>query len=48
VLAKMVRASYPEHLTPELIQPVIDVAARYGVVSPLRAGTLLTYLSGLR
>ena len=46
VLAKMVRASYPEQLTPELIQPVIDVAARYGVVSPLRAATLLTYLSG--
>jgi NitT/TauT family transport system substrate-binding protein len=45
VLAKMVRASYPEQLTPALIQPVIDVAARYGVVKPIRAGTLLVYLS---
>jgi NitT/TauT family transport system substrate-binding protein len=45
VLAKMVRAAYPEQLTPALIQPVIDVAARYGVVTPLRADSLLTYLS---
>jgi len=48
VLAKMVRASYPEQLTPALIQPVIDVAARYGVVTPLRADSLLTYLSTQR
>jgi NitT/TauT family transport system substrate-binding protein len=46
VLAKMVRASYPEHLTAGMIQPVIDVAARYGVVAPLRAGGLLRYLAG--
>jgi NitT/TauT family transport system substrate-binding protein len=45
VLATMVRATYPAHLTPDLIQPVIDVAARYGVVTPIRAESLLVYLS---
>ena len=47
VLATMVRATYPEHLTADLIQPVIDVAARYGVVTPLRADTLLGYLTSV-
>jgi ABC-type nitrate/sulfonate/bicarbonate transport system substrate-binding protein len=45
VLAAMVRAGYPEALTPDLIQPVVDVAARYGVVTPIRAASLLTYLN---
>jgi NitT/TauT family transport system substrate-binding protein len=45
VLATMVRAGYPEHLTADLLQPVIDVAAKYGVVTPLRAETLLVYLA---
>jgi len=45
VLATMVRATYPERLTAALIQPVIDVAARYRVVTPLRADTLLVYLT---
>jgi NitT/TauT family transport system substrate-binding protein len=47
VVATMVRATYPEVLTPDLIQPVIDVAAHYGVVTPVRAATFLTYLSGV-
>jgi len=47
VVATMVRATYPELLTPDLIQPVIDVAVRYGVVTPVRAATLLTYLTGV-
>jgi NitT/TauT family transport system substrate-binding protein len=45
VLATMVRATYPERLTPDLLQPVIDVAAKYGVVTPVRAETLLTFLA---
>ncbi len=45
VLATMVRATYPEALTAALIQPVVDVAARYGVVAPIRAESLLSYLS---
>jgi NitT/TauT family transport system substrate-binding protein len=41
VIATMVRATYPERLTAALIQPVVDVAARYGVVRPIDASTLL-------
>jgi NitT/TauT family transport system substrate-binding protein len=41
VIATMVRATYPEHLTAALIQPVVDVAARFGVVRPIAASTLL-------
>lgn len=32
-LAGVTRATYGEKLTPDLIQPAIDVAARYGVIS---------------
>jgi ABC-type nitrate/sulfonate/bicarbonate transport system substrate-binding protein len=42
VLTTMVRATFPEHLTADLIQPVVDVAARYGICLPVDATTLLT------
>jgi NitT/TauT family transport system substrate-binding protein len=45
VIATMVRASYPEQLTAALVQPVIDVAARYGIVTPVNAASLLTFIS---
>jgi ABC-type nitrate/sulfonate/bicarbonate transport system substrate-binding protein len=41
VIATMVRATYPERLTSSLVQPVVDVAARFGVVRPIDAATLL-------
>jgi hypothetical protein len=44
VISVMVRASYPEHLTASLMQPVIDVAAKYGAVGPIDAASLLGHL----
>lgn len=37
----MVRASYGDALSPALIQPIVDVAAKYGVLKPMRAADLL-------
>jgi NitT/TauT family transport system substrate-binding protein len=44
VLSVMVRASYPDHLTASLMQPVIDVAAKYGAVGPIDAASLVGQL----
>ena len=41
VVVKMVRARYPEDLTAKLVQPVIDVGARYGAFARVDAATLL-------
>lgn len=41
VIASMTRATYGERLTPELIQPVLDAAAKYGTLKPVKAADLL-------
>jgi hypothetical protein len=37
----MTRATYGERLTPDLIQPVLDAAAKYGSLKPVKAADLL-------
>jgi hypothetical protein len=37
----MVRATYAEALTPDLLQPAFDVAAKYGLIAPVRASGLI-------
>jgi ABC-type nitrate/sulfonate/bicarbonate transport system substrate-binding protein len=41
IVASMVRATYSPQLTPGEIQPALDVAARYGVLRPMKAATLI-------
>jgi hypothetical protein len=38
----MVRATYSSRLAVDEIQPALDVAARYGVLRPMNAATLIT------
>jgi len=40
VLAAMSRTTFAETLTPETIQPPLDVAAKYGLISPMKAADL--------
>lgn len=42
VIAAMSRTTFAESLTPETIQPPLDVAARYGLIKPMKAAELLT------
>jgi ABC-type nitrate/sulfonate/bicarbonate transport system substrate-binding protein len=42
VVASMVRATYSSRLAVDEIQPALDVAARYGVLRPMNAATLIT------
>ena len=37
----MSRTEYAETLTPETIQPPLDVAAKYGIIKPMKAIELL-------
>lgn len=39
--AAMVRARYGETLAPGLIQPIVDLSAKYGVLRPMRADMLI-------
>jgi len=39
----MTRARFGEQLTPALMQPLIDVAAKFGGFSPFRAQELLGF-----
>jgi ABC-type nitrate/sulfonate/bicarbonate transport system substrate-binding protein len=39
--ASMVRARYGDVLSPELIQPIVDVSVKYGVLKPVRAEDLV-------
>jgi NitT/TauT family transport system substrate-binding protein len=41
VVKTMTRATYGEQLSPALIQPVLDVAARFGTLAPMHAADLL-------
>jgi NitT/TauT family transport system substrate-binding protein len=41
VVAAMSRTTYAETLTPGAIQPPLDVAAKYGLIAPMRAEDLL-------
>jgi NitT/TauT family transport system substrate-binding protein len=39
--ASMVRARYGDILSPALIQPIVDLSAKYGVLKPVRAADLI-------
>jgi NitT/TauT family transport system substrate-binding protein len=41
VVAAMTRPTYAEEFRPEWIQPTLDLAAKYGVIKPMKAGDLL-------
>jgi ABC-type nitrate/sulfonate/bicarbonate transport system substrate-binding protein len=41
ILASMSRATYGERLEPALIQPPLDIAAKYGVITPMKAEDLI-------
>jgi ABC-type nitrate/sulfonate/bicarbonate transport system substrate-binding protein len=41
VIGAMSRTTFAETLTPETIQPPLDVAARYGLIKPMKAADLL-------
>ncbi len=41
VVAAMTRATYGDVLTPEMLQPLLDIAAKYGALEPMRADTLI-------
>jgi NitT/TauT family transport system substrate-binding protein len=43
ILAASVRATFPDRLTPSLIQPVVDVASIYGICHHVDAATLLAF-----
>jgi NitT/TauT family transport system substrate-binding protein len=44
VVAAMSRTTYAESLTPAIVQPPLDAAARYGIIKPMRAEDLLKQL----
>lgn len=39
--AAMIRARYGETLSPALIQPIVDLSAKYGILRPMRAAALI-------
>ena len=41
VTGAMSRTEYAETLTPETIQPPLDVAAKYGIIKPMKADQLI-------
>jgi hypothetical protein len=41
VVSAMSRTTYAETLTPAIMQPPLDVAAKYGIIKPLNAGELI-------
>jgi ABC-type nitrate/sulfonate/bicarbonate transport system substrate-binding protein len=44
-IESIARVTYGDHVTPDLIQPDIDAAVRYGVLkTPFPAGDLITIL----
>jgi NitT/TauT family transport system substrate-binding protein len=42
VVAHMVRATYAPALSPDLIQPVLDAAAKYGLLKPMQTAELVS------
>jgi ABC-type nitrate/sulfonate/bicarbonate transport system substrate-binding protein len=41
VVTAMSRTTYAEVLTPQILQPPLDVAARYGIIKPMNGGDLI-------